>query len=95
MERVRDIGLTAGLKLPDNCFRHSYISYQVILTGSKHQVAQWAGNTVERIDGQTTRRPVFAESGEVVDVLITEPVTKAIAKAWFDLTPAVAESFLR
>ncbi|WP_157772462.1 hypothetical protein [Lacunisphaera limnophila] len=57
MERVRDIAITLGLDLPDNCFRHSYITYQVSLTGSKAQVALWAGTSEVRID-RHYRRPV-------------------------------------
>jgi hypothetical protein len=57
MERVRDIGTTLDLDLPDNCFRHSYITYQVSLTGNKAQVALWAGTSETRID-KHYRRPV-------------------------------------
>ena len=66
MERVRKIGLTAKRKLPENCFRNSYISYQVVLTGNKHQVSTWAGNSVKEID-RRYRRPVFAETGQAMD----------------------------
>ncbi len=89
MERVREIGINAGLKLPDNCFRHSYISYQVIRTGNKHQVAAGAGTSVERID-KNYRRPIFAETGEVIDVVVTKPITKDIANGWFEMTPEAA-----
>jgi len=55
--RIRDIGRTAGLELPENCFRHSYLSYQIAITGDKAQVATWSGNSVQIVD-QRYRRPV-------------------------------------
>lgn len=57
MEKVRAIGLSIGLRLPENCFRHSYITYQVAITGDKPRVATWAGTSVSRID-KHYRRPV-------------------------------------
>jgi hypothetical protein len=91
MEQVRKIGLTAKLKLPENCFRHSYISYQVVLTGNKHQVSTWAGNSVKEID-RRYRRPVFAETGQALDTEQRVPVTKKIAGDWLALTPAAAKA---
>lgn len=92
MNRVRDIGKTAGLNLPDNCFRHSYISYQLVLGVPKDKVADWAGNSPGEID-EHYRRVVFAENSETLALNIAHlPLTKKIAKAWFDVTPAYAES---
>jgi integrase len=89
MEHVRKIGIAAGLHLPENCFRHSYVSFQVALTGNKSQVATWAGNSVALID-KHYRRPVFAETGEHVDIGRLRPITKKIAAEWFAMTPARA-----
>lgn len=57
MEHVRRIGINAGLDLPENCFRHSFISYQIAITGNKPQVATWAGTSLTQID-KHYRRPV-------------------------------------
>lgn len=57
MDRIRDIGRSAGLDLPENCFRHSYISYSIALHGDKALVATRAGTSVAKID-QHYRRPV-------------------------------------
>jgi integrase len=57
--------------LPDNCFRHSYITYRVVqLDGNKHQVADEAGNSVAKIDRHYRR-----------------PVQKAEGEAWFAVRP--------
>lgn len=50
MERVREIGITAGFNLPENCFRHSWITYRIALTGNKHETSTEAGNSVKEID---------------------------------------------
>ncbi len=89
IERIREIGINAGLKLPDNCFRHSAISYQVVSTGDKQKVATWAGTSIERID-RNYRRPVFAENGERVDFERPKPLTKTHAAAWFEMSPEKA-----
>ena len=57
MDRVREIAISAGLILPENAFRHSYISYACERTGNKNQVAIDAGTSVEKID-KYYRRPV-------------------------------------
>ena len=87
MGRVRDIGLAAGLRLPDNCFRHSYLPYPIALTGNGHQTTTRAGTSVARID-KHYRRPVFAETGEHVDFGRPRPVTKTIAAASFAMAPS-------
>lgn len=92
MDRVRDIGRSAGLNLPYNCFRHSYISYQLVLGVPKDKVADWAGNSPGEIDAHY-RRVVFAENAETLALNIAHlPLTKKIADQWFAVTPAYAES---
>ena len=76
MGRIRDIGISAGLALPDNCFRHSYITYQVALTGDKPQVATWAGTSVARID-KHYRRPV-PEASALAWFAMTPAVARAL-----------------
>jgi len=48
--------------LPENCFRHSAISYKIAVTGDKAATATWAGNSVGEID-RRYRRPMTRESG--------------------------------
>ncbi|MSU48814.1 MAG: hypothetical protein EXS37_06970 [Opitutus sp.] len=50
-------------KLPENCFRHSAISYRIAVTGDKAATATWAGNSVAEID-RRYRRPMTKEAGE-------------------------------
>lgn len=45
MDRIRDIGRTAGIRLPPNCFRNSFISNRVAVTENVDQVAIEAGNS--------------------------------------------------
>ena len=45
VDRIRDIGRTAGIDLAKNGFRHSWISARVVLTGNIPQTALEAGNT--------------------------------------------------
>jgi hypothetical protein len=64
MEKVRLILRDAGFNIPENCFRHSFISYRVAVTGgNKPQVATEAGNSVAEID-RRYRRPVTQTEGE-------------------------------
>lgn len=49
--------------LPENCFRHSAISYRIAVTGDKAATATWAGNSVGEID-RRYRRPMTKEAGE-------------------------------
>ena len=50
MEKVRALSISEGFKLPENCFRHSWISYRIALTGNKAETATEAGNSVKEID---------------------------------------------
>ncbi len=45
LDRIRDIARTAGFTLPANCFRHSYISNRVALTGDVNSTSLEAGNS--------------------------------------------------
>jgi hypothetical protein len=49
IDRTRDIAKTAGHVLPQNCFRHSYISHRVTATGNVPETALEVGNSVSRI----------------------------------------------
>jgi integrase len=49
LDRIRNIGRDAGLELPENCFRHSFISYKIGLGLSKGQVATIAGTSEKQI----------------------------------------------
>lgn len=60
---TNDDGSARFRPLPDNCFRHSFISYRIALTGNKPQVALEAGNSVVEID-RRYRVPVTKEEGE-------------------------------
>lgn len=63
MEKVRWLLLNmAKLDLPENCFRHSYITYGIAVTGNKAQVAEWAGNSEKEIN-RRYRRPVLPATG--------------------------------
>lgn len=44
-DRIRAIGRTAQFVLPDNCFRHSFISHRVAQTGNVAETALEAGNS--------------------------------------------------
>lgn len=63
MERVRLEGRAAGFELPENCFRHSFISYRIAVTGDKPKVATEAGNSVAEID-RRYRVPVPEDVGK-------------------------------
>ena len=45
IDRIRDICITAGIELPNNCFRHSFISYRVAQTGDVAGTSLEAGNS--------------------------------------------------
>ena len=50
LEKARLVAREAGFVLPDNCYRHSFITYRIALTGDKHSTATEAGNSVAEID---------------------------------------------
>lgn len=50
-------------ELKPDVMRHSYISYMIALGHSKHEVAEWAGNS-EAIIRKRYRRPLRKEDGE-------------------------------
>ena len=71
MEQIRKGLLGAKFALPENCFRHSYISHRIAaLDGNKPQVATEAGNSVGEID----RR-------------YRVPLPKDEGLAWFEIRP--------
>jgi integrase len=49
MDRIRDIGRTAKFVLPENCFRHTFISARVVVTGSVAQTSLEAGNSPQMV----------------------------------------------
>lgn len=49
VDRIRDIAREAGFKLPENCFRHSFISHRVAQTGNVAETALEAGNSPQVI----------------------------------------------
>jgi integrase len=57
----REMGIITGWE--QDVMRHSWISYMIAAGNSKHQVAEWAGNS-ERIILQRYRRPLMREDGE-------------------------------
>jgi hypothetical protein len=50
MEKVRLIARVAKFPLPENCYRHSWITYKIALTSDKPATATEAGNSVGTID---------------------------------------------
>jgi integrase len=52
LERVRLLARDAGFKLPNNCLRHSFITYRIDVTKNKAQVALEAGNSEKEIDAR-------------------------------------------
>lgn len=74
VDRIRDIGRTAGIELPENCFRHSFITYRCKLT-TVAQVADEAGNSPSIV--RKHYRNVLADK---------RPMRKAEARAWFEST---------
>lgn len=56
---------------PQDICRHSYISYQVALTGNRPQVAEWAGNT-ETIIRSHYQAPVKKETAEAYFAIFPE-----------------------
>ena len=63
LDRIRKIGKNAGLDLPANCFRHSFISCRVAATGEIDRTALEAGTSVRMIH-KHYRELVTKEEGE-------------------------------
>lgn len=63
MERARKVAIEAKFDLPDNCFRHSFISHRVAQTQDKPKVALEAGNSVKEID-RRYRVPLTQTEGD-------------------------------
>lgn len=49
IDRIRDIGRTAKFELPENAFRHSFISHRVAQTGNIAETSLEAGNSPDII----------------------------------------------
>jgi hypothetical protein len=60
LEKLRTLARKAGFALPENCLRHSFITYRIGLLGDKARVATEAGNSVGQID-KHYRVPVTPE----------------------------------
>ncbi len=76
IDRIRDIGREAGFELPENCFRHSFITYRATLTQNVPQTAEESGNSpaiirkhYKRLMLKTTARDWFAISPDGADVV--------------------------
>jgi integrase len=50
MDRIRLLAIEAKFKLPENCFRHAYISHRVAATGNIPQASLDAGNSPQIIN---------------------------------------------
>jgi len=75
VDRIRDIGRTGGLELPENCFRHSFITYRCKIV-TVAQVADEAGNSPNII--RKHYRNVLQDN---------RPMRKVEAKTWFESRP--------
>jgi hypothetical protein len=69
------IAQRAGVKYPHNGFRHSFITYRLLVTGNPAQVADEAGNSIATIEKHYRKRGV----------------EKAAARAWFKIQPATCK----
>ena len=49
MDRARDFIRKAGINCPKNCFRHSFITYRVAMTGNVDETSLEAGNSRDMI----------------------------------------------
>jgi integrase len=71
MEWVRKGCMSAGIGLPENCFRHSFISHRIAETdGNKQKVATESGNSVA-----------------IIDKRYRVPLTEERGRAWFSIFP--------
>lgn len=83
VDRIRDIARTAGFELPENAFRHSFITYRCkIVTVS--QVADEAGNS-----------PTILRKHYRNIIKDERPMRKAEAKAWFESAPDMEAKILQ
>jgi integrase len=64
MDRVRKLGVEAEFVLPENCFRHSYISHHVAAIGNVPQAALDSGNSVQIIHRHYRELVTPAEGAE-------------------------------
>ena len=64
MDRIRDIGRTANFLLPKNCFRHTFISARVAVTGNIAETSLEAGNSPQIIF-KHYRELMTKEEGEI------------------------------
>jgi|GEM_PF-5805016 len=71
--KVRLIAREAKINLPENCFRHSWITYRIALTGDKAATATEAGNSVGEID-RRYRVPKPKAEGEAWFALRPKPI---------------------
>lgn len=62
-EALGDQGQKLFASLPENCFRHSFISHRIALTGNKPATATESGNSVKEID-RRYRVPLSKEDGQ-------------------------------
>jgi hypothetical protein len=62
MERVRALCKAEGIDLPENCFRHSYITYTIAVFENKELAASRAGTSVQQID-KHYRQPALKATG--------------------------------
>ncbi len=63
IKRARKVAIEAKFTLPENCFRHSFISHRVAQLQDKPRVALEAGNSVKEID-RRYRVPLTREDGD-------------------------------
>src|SRR5690606_38407190 len=79
IDRIRDIARVAYFELPDNCFRHAFITHRVAETGNVAEVALEAGNSpdiifkhyrerVTKEEGKAWFKILPAKPGEVIQM---------------------------
>jgi hypothetical protein len=75
------IGRTAGFELPQNCFRHSFISHRVAQTGNVAETALEAGNS-PRVIFQHYRELFTKEEGEAWFTLVPAGAAQQLPGKW-------------
>lgn len=73
IDRIRLIARNAGFDLPENCFRHSYISHRVAATGDIPRVSLDAGNSPREINRHYRELVSEAEGEEWFEVRPEDP----------------------